>query len=266
MTALLDVAGLTISDRRGPVVEDLSFTLAPGERVALVGEAGSGTSLVGQAILGLLPRGLSATGSLAVDGVEVADAAETALTRLRGATVALVPGRPVLALDPLTRVGQQLAEPLRRHQHRRGLDLRTDLKISLAEVALHDLGRVARSFPHELTGDQCQRVALAMALACTPRLLVVDDPAADLDLAGRLEFVDLLDDLCRRRGLALVFLTPDLALAARVASSLVVLKDGAVVEQGATGDLLERPRHRYTRNLVRATSALEGALLTGALR
>ncbi len=266
MNALLEVAGLTITDRRRTFVDSLSFTLDAGERMAVVGETGSGKSLVGLAVLGLLPRGLSTTGTITVEGSEVTRAGETELQGLRGATVTLVPQHPGFALDPLTRIGHQLAEPLRRHQHRRGLDLRTDLKISLAEVALQDIGRVARSFPHQLTDGQRQRVTLAMALACTPRLLIVDDPAVEPDGSSRLEFVTLLDELCRRRGLALVFLTPDLALASRVAGSILVMKDGQALEHGPTSEVLERPRHRYTRNLVRATYALEGALRTGELR
>ncbi|MHA3723864.1 ATP-binding cassette domain-containing protein [Leucobacter sp. HY1910] len=256
---LLRVNGLSIDAGAARLVNSLSFTVAPGERVGLIGESGSGKSLTSLALTGLLPAGLTATGSVRLDGVETVGASEGALKPLRGAALGMVFQEPLTALDPLMRVGKQIAEPMRRHLGLRGAALGASVSKALAEVSLFE-PRFARAFPHELSGGQRQRVAIAIALAAGPRLLVADEPTTALDVTVQAEVLALLDRLVAERGMGLLFVSHDLAVVSRMTDRVLVLQRGDVVEEGAVGALLRAPSHPYTAQLVAHARALDAAL------
>ena len=267
MNPVLAVEGLTITTTSGAVlVDDISFTLAPGEQLGLIGESGSGKSVTSLALIGLLPRALKATGSIQAGGVEVIGASEAELTRLRGSGVAMVSQDPSRALDPLARIGSQVAEPLRRHRRLRNLELRAEVERALAEVALPDLDRIVHSFPHELSGGQRQRVAMAMAIACRPSVLIADEPTTALDVTVQAEVTALLAELSREHTMAMLFISHDIALVSGVVDSAIVMKDGKIVERGPIAQIVTEPRHPYTRSLVGSAAALENALTTGTIR
>ncbi|GAB7046837.1 ATP-binding cassette domain-containing protein [Catenuloplanes indicus] len=315
MTALLSVSGLTVRSGGHELVHDVSFEVAPGARVGLIGESGSGKSLTALAVTGLLPPGLTATGSALLDGsadsaahpvatgrpaatgtgaatvagraasgtargaaadgrstrgaasatagrgaavIDMVGTPERQRIRARGGVAAVVFQEPLTALDPLMRVGKQIAEPLRRWRKLRGPALDAAVTAALDEVRLP--ADAARSFPHELSGGQRQRVAIAMALACRPRLLIADEPTTALDVTVQAEILGLLDGLVRDRGMALLFITHDLPVAARVADHLLVLRDGRVVESGPAATVIGSPSHDYTRMLVAGARRFDAAL------
>ncbi|MET8286516.1 ATP-binding cassette domain-containing protein [Streptomyces sp. NPDC048448] len=258
---LLDVRGLTVTAADGrTLVDDLSFTVASGERLGLIGESGSGKSLTTLAVLGLLPDGMTATGGIDLAGTRIVGATEKTLTSVRGRDAAVVFQEPLTALDPLMRVGRQIAEPLRRHTGLRGPGLRDAVRDALAQVRLPEPERIARAFPHEISGGQRQRVALAMALACAPRLLIADEPTTALDVSVQAEMLDLLDTLVREREMAVLFVSHDLAVVARVTDRALVMKDGRAVEEGPVHTLIRSPREEYTEALVASARRLQSAL------
>ncbi|WP_043622576.1 ATP-binding cassette domain-containing protein [Nonomuraea candida] len=255
---LLDVSGLAVRRADGHrLVGDVSFALDAGERLALIGESGSGKSLTALAVMGLLPAGMTAHGSVLLGGTQMIGAPDRTLNRVRGRTAAVIFQEPLTALDPLMRVGRQIAGPLRR-RGLRGAALRAAVRAALDEVRLPE--RVARAYPHEISGGQRQRVAIAMALACEPAVLIADEPTTALDVTVQAEVLALLDGLVAGRGMALLFISHDLAVVAEVADRVVVLKDGSPVESGRTRDIVGQPRHAYTRALVDSARALEGEL------
>ncbi|MFJ2228591.1 MULTISPECIES: ATP-binding cassette domain-containing protein [Streptomyces] len=261
---LLDLSGLTLRTTNGTtLVDDLSLTLAPGERLGLIGESGSGKSLTALAVLGLLPEGITATGSVELAGTQIVGAREEQLTRVRGRDAAVVFQEPLTALDPLMRAGRQLAEPLRRRHGLRGPALKRAVLDALERVRLAEPDRIARSFPHEISGGQRQRVALAMALACEPKLLIADEPTTALDVSVQAEMLDLIDTLVRERDMAVVFVSHDLAVVARIADRAVVMRQGRAVEEGTVLGLVRSPAHAYTRALVGSARRLESALNLG---
>ena len=200
---LLEVASLSVTSPDGVArVKDVSFSVAPGERLGLIGESGSGKSLTAFAIIGLLPAGLAASGSILLDGTQVVGAPEKRLVPLRGRVCAFIFQEPLTALDPLMKLGRQLAEPIARHQGLRGADLRRAVLEALDEVRLPEPERIAESRPYEISGGQRQRVAIAMALACRPQLLIADEPTTALDVTVQSEVLALLDRLVadRRHG------------------------------------------------------------------
>lgn len=254
----LDVDGLTVARADGhELVSGLSFTLDPGERLALIGESGSGKSLTALAVMGLLPPGMTAHGSVLLGGTQVIGAPDRKLDRVRGRAAAVIFQEPLTALDPLMRVGRQIAGPLRR-RGLRGAALRAAVLTALDEVRLPE--RVARAYPHEISGGQRQRAAIAMALACEPEVLIADEPTTALDVTVQAEILALLDGLVAGRGMALLFISHDLAVVTEVADRVVVLKQGSLVESGRVRDIVREPRHAYTRALVDSARALEGAL------
>ncbi|MFD5629119.1 ATP-binding cassette domain-containing protein [Streptomyces sp. NPDC127072] len=264
---LLDVRGLTVrTDDGRTLVDDLSFTIDSGERLGLIGESGSGKSLTTLAVLGLLPAGMTATGSVELAGTQIVGAPEKRLVAVRGRDAAVVFQEPLTALDPLMRVGRQIAEPLARRTGLKGKNLRTAVIEALLRVRLPEPERIARAFPHEISGGQRQRVALAMALACEPRLLIADEPTTALDVSVQAEILELLDTLVREREMAVLFVSHDLAVIAKVTDHALVMKDGRAVEQGPVLDVIGAPQAAYTKTLVAGARKLESALVLRSTR
>ncbi|MFF3733877.1 ATP-binding cassette domain-containing protein [Streptomyces sp. NPDC002476] len=258
---ILDVHDLTIRTAQGrTVVDGLSLTMGRGERLGLIGESGSGKSLTTLAVLGLLPDGMTATGSVELAGTQIVGASEKRLAGVRGRDASVVFQEPLTALDPLMRVGRQIAEPLGRRRGLKGAGLRRAVVEALEQVRLPEPDRIARAFPHEISGGQRQRVALAMALACDPQLLIADEPTTALDVTVQSDMLDLLDTLVRDRGMAVLFVSHDLAVVSKVADRVLVLKDGRAVEQGDVHEIVRAPREEYTRALVASARRLESAL------
>jgi peptide/nickel transport system ATP-binding protein len=257
--SLLELRGLTVGAGSATLVRDVSFSLESGERLGIIGESGSGKSVTSLAIMGLLPDALTASGSILLDGHEVVGSGDGAMRRLRGPVAQIVFQEPLTALDPLMRVGRQIAEPLRRHLGLRGRALRDAVSAALSEVALAD-PRIGRSFPHELSGGQRQRVAIAIALAARPRLLIADEPTTALDVTVQGGVLTLLEGLVRDRGMALLFISHDLAVVSRMVEEVLVMSEGSVVEQGPVLDVLRAPQHPYTAALVGSARALDAAL------
>ncbi len=247
---VLETTGLTITLDGQPLVRDVSFGLAARDRVGLIGESGSGKSLTALALLGLLPPGMRTSGRILIDGQDHLGAPDRQWRRVRGRTVSIVFQEPLTALDPLMPVGRQIAGPLRLHQ---GLN-RSDAERRAIEwcdrVHLPDPARLVRALPHELSGGQRQRVALAMALACRPRVLIADEPTTALDVTVQAQILTLLDELIEETGVGLLFISHDLPVVAGLARHLLVMRNGRLVESGLVDDVLRRPRSDYARQLV----------------
>jgi peptide/nickel transport system ATP-binding protein len=260
--SILDVSGLTVRSDAGTLVRDVSFSLGSGERLGLIGESGSGKSLTSLAVTGLLPDSLVSSGSVLLDGHEVIGSRDADLRPLRGPVAQIVFQEPLTALDPLMKVGRQIAEPLRRHLGLRGAELHSAVAAALDEVSLTD-PRIARAYPHELSGGQRQRVAIAIALAAEPQLLIADEPTTALDVTVQDAVLGLLERLVAERGMALLFISHDLAVVSRMVDRIVVLRDGLVVEEGAVRQVLQNPAEPYTRMLVDSARALDAFLDAG---
>ncbi|WP_224702304.1 ATP-binding cassette domain-containing protein [Devosia aquimaris] len=265
MRPVLDIADLSIAANGKTLLDKVSLSIAPGERVGLIGESGSGKSLTALAAIGLLAPGLTATGAISLDGQDVIGASERSMVSLRGNVTATVFQEPLTALDPLQPVGRQIAEPLRRRLRRDGeaagrTDVAAGVQNLLAQVALPDPLALSRRYPHELSGGQRQRVAIAMALACRPQLLIADEPTTALDVTTQAEILRLLAKLVADNGMALLFISHDLPVVARVVDRVVVMQHGVVVEAGPVGEVFSRPQHDYTRSLVAAARSFDGAL------
>ncbi|WP_069853914.1 ATP-binding cassette domain-containing protein [Actinoalloteichus hymeniacidonis] len=259
---LLRVRGLTVRRRDGhPLVEDIDLDLAAGDRLGLVGESGSGKSLTALAVAGLLPEGMTATGSVQLDGVELLGLAEAELAKVRGSGVAMVFQEPLTALDPLMRVGRQIASGLRRHRGLTGRQAEAEAVELCRRVRLPDPEESARAYPHQLSGGQRQRVGLAIALACGPRLLIADEPTTALDVTVQAEILDLITESVAAEGAGLLFISHDLPVIATVADRIAVMRDGGIVEHGDLHPVLADPEHPYTRELL--TAALAAGRLPG---
>ncbi|MFE4463634.1 ATP-binding cassette domain-containing protein [Oerskovia sp. NPDC056781] len=253
----LEVRDLTVRTSSGRVLLDhVSWRVAPGERLGVIGESGSGKSLTAAAVLGLLPDGMTATGQVLLDGTDLLTLGERALRRVRGARIAMVFQEPLTALDPLMTIGRQIAGPLRLHRkvsRARAAEIAADL---CRLVRLDDTERILGSYPWQLSGGQRQRACLAMALACEPDVLIADEPTTALDVTVQAEILDLLDDLIERTGTALVFVSHDLPVVARVTRDLVVMRHGKVVEATSVDRALTEPEDPYTRTLLAAARAV----------
>jgi len=251
---LLQVSGLNVSLGPLPVLHDVSFTVRAGERVGIIGESGSGKSVTALAVIGLLPEEMTADGEVRLDGENLLAASERRLSALRGRRLSMVFQEPMSALNPLMRVGRQVAEVLRVHQGLSRRAARVRAADLLARVGLDQPQQQARAFPHQLSGGQRQRVMLAIAIACGPALILADEPTTALDVTVQARVLALLDDIVAAGRTALVLISHDLAVVAGACERLLVMYGGRVVEAGPTAGLLTAPRHPYTAGLV-ATSA-----------
>lgn len=254
MTAALELTGLRIDFGGAPVVDGVSMTVSRGECVAIVGESGAGKSLTARALLGLTPADARVhVERLTVDGTDVAGFGERRWRSLRGAGIALVSQDALVSLDPLQRVGAEIAEPLRLHRLVSGrAALRERVHDLLHRVWMPDAARRARQYPHELSGGLRQRALIASAIAAEPAILVADEPTTALDATVQARILGLLRDIADA-GTAIVFISHDFAAVRRIADRVLVMRDGAVVESGTVAEVLEAPQHEYTRQLIAAT-------------
>ena len=230
-------------------VRGAGFTLERGDTLGLIGESGCGKSMTALALLGLLPDGASVTGSIRFDGQELVGQPDAALQRLRGNRIGMVFQEPMTALNPLHRIGRQVAEPLRRH---RGLGARAAEQEALAlleRVGLPDAAQRIHAYPHQFSGGQRQRITIAMALACGPDLLIADEPTTALDVTLQQQILDLIASLVAERGMALLLISHDLAVVAQTVRRTLVMYGGTVVESGPTAAVFAQRLHPYTQGL-----------------
>jgi microcin C transport system ATP-binding protein len=249
--SLLDVRDLAVAFRGQTVVEGVSFSLNPGETLALVGESGSGKSVTALSCLRLLaPGGTNPEGRVTLDGVDVLNAPEAELQRLRGGVAGMVFQEPMTSLNPLHSIGRQVEEAVTLHRPIRGAALRQRAIELLQRAGLGSAAERLDAYPHQLSGGQRQRVMIAIALANDPRLLIADEPTTALDVTIQAQVLELLARLKRELGMAMLLITHDLAIVRRHADRVVVMKDGVAVEQGMVADVFARPVHPYTRMLL----------------
>ena len=251
--------GVSFSTESGTVdaVRGVSLSVAPGETLALVGESGSGKSTVALAAMGLLSGNATASGSAVVAGHEVIGATEPALRGLRGKTVSMVFQEPATALDPLTRVGEQIAEVIRNHRSVPAAAARSEAVELLGKVGIPDPSTRARAFPFELSGGQRQRVVIAMAIANNPSLLIADEPTTALDVTVQAEILELLRALAVDSGTGVLLVTHNMGVVADFADRVAVMLQGEIVETGPVEDVLLRPQHEYTKRLLAAVPRLD---------
>jgi oligopeptide/dipeptide ABC transporter ATP-binding protein len=237
---------------RGPVraVDGLSFELRRGETYALVGESGCGKSATGLALARLVEPGRITAGRIVFEGRDLLALGEREMRRIRGARIGIVFQEPAAALDPVMRIGSQVSEALRIHRRMRGNEAREEAVRLLRLVRLPDPERQARAWPHELSGGMQQRVMLAIALSCSPSLLVADEPTTALDVTIQAQILELLRQLKRELGLTVLLITHDLGVVAENADRVGVMYAGRLAEEATVHELFERPLHPYTRGLL----------------
>jgi microcin C transport system ATP-binding protein len=250
--SLITVDNLTVSFGDRTVVDRVSFTLDRGETLALVGESGSGKSLTALSLLQLLPPGARCAGRIVVDGQSVIGAGDRLLRRLRGGVAGMVFQEPMTSLNPLTRIGRQVAEAVQLHRRLTPDAARARVIKLLNEVGFPDAAHRLEAFPHQLSGGQRQRVMIAMALANDPALLIADEPTTALDVTIQAQILKLLAAEKSARGLALLLISHDLAIVRRYADRVCVMKDGEVVESGRVSEVFNAPMHPYTCMLLAA--------------
>jgi peptide/nickel transport system ATP-binding protein len=277
MTAVpaLDVENLSVEFRtRSGVVkalENVSFSVEKGETVAIVGESGSGKSVTAYAVMGILdPAGRVSSGKATLGSLDLLAASSQELSDVRGREIGMIFQNPRTALNPIRPVGRQIADVLIRHADITRKDAPDRAVELLRAVGISDPARRAKAYPFEMSGGMCQRVMIAIALAARPSLLIADEPTTGLDVTTQAVIMDLISELATDVGMATIFITHDLALAAQRASRIVVMHAGHVVEFSPTRELFEHPRHPYTAELIAATpdsaaSLEELASIPGAL-
>nr|WP_314069903.1 ABC transporter ATP-binding protein [uncultured Roseococcus sp.] len=252
---LLSVEGLTVAlppgADRANAVQDISFSVDPGEILCVVGESGSGKSITANAVMGLLPKGLPITGGqLVLEGRDLRATTPEAMRQLRGQRMAMIFQEPMTALNPLMRVGDQIAEAMQVHGE--GAQAARRVQELLAAVNLPDPAAIARSHPFRLSGGQRQRVMIAMALALEPALLIADEPTTALDVTTQMQILRLIREIQSRRGTGVLFITHDFGVVAEIADRVAVMQHGRIVEQGNAAEVLNNPQHAYTRALIAA--------------
>ncbi len=258
----LVVEHLTVSTSRSgdPVIRDVSITARSGEVLGLVGESGCGKTTLGLAMLGYVRRGLRlSAGRVLLDGQDLRDLSAERLRSLRGSQLAYVPQDPATALNPVRRIGPQVREVLSYHGYSSG-QMSARIDELLAEVGLDLVPRAMQAYPHQLSGGQQQRAAIAMAFACRPSLIVLDEPTTGLDVTTQRTILKTISELCSRYGVAAVYVSHDVAVVGEIADRVAVMYAGRLVEIGGTDRVFAEPRHPYTQGLLRAVPSPNQAL------
>ncbi|MCC9621428.1 ABC transporter ATP-binding protein [Thalassospira sp. MA62] len=257
MTATLTIERLTIGLPEGAdrpfAVENISLSIEKGEILCVVGESGSGKSMTANALMGLLPQGVAVqSGRAMFEGRDVLRLPEPEKQALRGAQVAMIFQEPMTALNPLMRIGDQISEVFAAHGLYTQSERRKRALALVHEVGLPDPEKIIRAYPFQLSGGQRQRAMIAMALALEPKLLIADEPTTALDVTTQAQILDLILDLRKRHGMAVMFITHDFGVVAEIADQVIVMREGKVVERGDAATVLEDPQHDYTRRLLDA--------------
>lgn len=261
---LLDIRNLSVRLGAGAaspaVIENISLQIRPGETLGLVGESGSGKTTMGMALLRLLPpllnRGLS--GQMLYDGEDIARMDQAGLTRIRGAEISMILQDPMASLNPIFTIGNQLKEGLRLHATASG-SLEDRAIAALESVRIPSPAARLHNHPHQMSGGMRQRVVGAIALTRAPRLLIADEPTTSLDVTIQYQFLDLLKDLQQRAGMAMLFITHDFGVVAKMCDRVAVMYAGQIVEQGPVREIFRRPRHWYTRALLDSVPTVDHA-------
>ena len=257
---LLEVKNLSVNllTRRGPAqaVRDLSFSLARGETLGLIGESGCGKSITALSLLGLLPENAALSGSIRFDGQELVGASDDTLRRLRGNRIGMIFQEPMTALNPVHTIGNQVAEPLQLHRGASRDEARKQAIALMDRVGIANAAGRYDAYPHQFSGGQRQRITIAMALACSPDLLIADEPTTALDVTLQGQILDLISDLVQERSMALILISHDLGVIAQNASRMMVMYGGSAVETGSTTAVFSYMAHPYTRGLFGARPRL----------
>ncbi|MFY1632771.1 ABC transporter ATP-binding protein [Solwaraspora sp. WMMB335] len=252
---------MRIGTRRGvaEVVNGVSYAVRAGETLAIVGESGSGKTVAALAVMGLLDEAARVTGQVLLGGVDLLGASERQLCRIRGNDIAMVFQDPMTSLNPVRTIGSQLVEPIVLHRQAGAAAARDRAVELLAEVGLPDAHRRLDDYPHQFSGGMRQRVMIAMALACEPRVLLADEATTALDVTTQAQILDVVAGLQRRLGLAVVWITHDLGVVAGIADRVAVMYAGRILEQAPVEALYATPRHPYTAGLLAAVPRVGGA-------
>ncbi|HSA93151.1 MAG TPA: ABC transporter ATP-binding protein [Terriglobales bacterium] len=261
MSTLLEVRDLTVEfpavGAWHAAVRDLSLQISPGETLGLVGESGSGKSVAALSLLGLLPPQARVRGRASLDGQDLFACTEEEIRRVRGARIAMVFQEPMTALNPVMRVGDQVAEAVLAHDPRFDRAAAWQRAVaSLCDVGIPEPEQRARDYPFQLSGGMRQRVMIAMAIVNRPQLLIADEPTTALDVTVQAQILDLLKELRQKFSLAMLFISHDLGVVSQVADRVAVLYAGCLVESAAAGDIFAQPRHPYTRGLLESVPTL----------
>ena len=244
-------------------LRDIRFDVARGETVGMIGESGCGKSMTALALMGLLPTGAELSGSIRLDGRELVGLDDAAMCALRGDRIGIVFQEPMTALNPLHTIGDQVAEPLRLHRGMGRSQARAEALRLLDRVRLPQAAQRLDAYPHQLSGGQRQRVTIAMALACGPDLLIADEPTTALDVTIQGEILDLIQELVADTGMALLMISHDLGVMARMVTRVLVMYGGSVIESGPTTEVFAHLAHPYTRGLYGARPRLGATRVNG---
>lgn len=257
MEPILEIAGLRVAFGGVPVLHGIDLSLRRGESVGMVGESGCGKSVTWLAALGLLPRGARTLGSVRLAGEELLHAPASRLDKVRGGRIAMIFQDPASALNPVHRVGDQIAEVLRLHRGMERHAAWTEARRLFDQVGIPDAARRLDAYPHEFSGGQNQRVMIAMALAGSPDVLIADEPTTALDVTIQAQILDLLQQIQRETGMPLILISHDLGIIGEVCERVLVLYAGRVIEETPVDRLFVQPSHPYTRGLLGALPSLE---------
>ncbi|NHN56007.1 ABC transporter ATP-binding protein [Calidifontibacter sp. DB0510] len=248
----LQIEDLSLRIGSRQILDGVSLAAPPGEVTGLAGESGSGKTMTGMTVIGLQPPSARVTGSIRLGDRELVGLPEKELNRLRGNEIAVVFQDPTASLHPMLSIGSQLTDHMRYHLDLSRSDARARALELLEQVQVPEPANALKRYPHQFSGGQLQRIAIASALACEPRVLIADEPTTALDVTVQASILRLLRGLCDDLGLAMILITHDLGVMSAVADTITVMRAGQVVEHGPRADVIQRPQHDYTRSLIDA--------------